>query len=325
MDVTFMNCSQAQDQLFAAEALGPQALDAELAAHVAQCQTCGAMLAKLRRLEQAAGELPPAEGSFVAQQGFLSRLQNAPQIMTPAQPAHGRTTHHWLRSAVVSAPRMALAASVLLAVALVLWLLGPNAVQTASASDAIVDQLVDLDVRLASAESLEERGQIFSLSVGPLRAAIDRGSLAHKDRELAQKLLDTGTSLARNSDPLNGAQGFADVADLLLKRMKAASAAKDVHTLRRLSQNYALVASSGLNGELARAQQINPARTGKKEHDTRLEQMLQQDAQLRIRLEQLLEESPDATRKEIYKALKIGKAPRKQGQPAKTPKEVWSD
>jgi hypothetical protein len=322
MDVSFMNCSQVQDQLFAAEALEPEALDAELAAHIAHCETCAAMLAKLRRLEQTAGELPPIDGSFVAQQGFLSRLQDAPHAIIPASHSHHRSTH-WLRSAVVSAPRMALAASVLLAVALVLWLLGPNAVPKASASEAIVDQLVDLDVRLASAESLEERGQIFSLSAGPLQAAIARGGLTHKDRELAQKLFDTGSSLSRSADPLNGAQGFADVADLLLKRMKAASAAKDIHTLRRLSQNYALVSSSGLSDELARAMQTRPSHVSKKDRDTKLEEMLRQDAELRRRFEQFLEESPDASRKEIYKALKIGKKPRSTTQPK--PAKEWTD
>jgi hypothetical protein len=306
-----MNCETIHDQLLAADDLG--ALPADLASHVQSCPTCAAALARLQRIESAATALPPAEGSFVAQQAFLKQLESAPfRLHNPAP----RRATVWLRSAIVSGPRLALAASVLLALVAGLWLLTSGTSQTARADPALVDQLVDWNVRLASAESFEERSQIYADSAITLRKAVDQNDLPAAEQELARKLMDTGNSLAQSSDPLEDAERFGDVADLLLHRMQAASKKNDVQAVRRYSRNYALVSGVGLSEKIAKARKANanapkPGQ-GPAAGFLKLEKAVQKDAELRARLEKILSESPDATVAEIRKELQAARKERRE-------------
>src|SRR4051812_2294301 len=108
-----MNCQQAQDRLFAADSLDGEPLPADAAAHIADCPACGAVLARLCRVEAAAHDLPDAaEGSAVAKQAFLARIgalsppRQAPKPKRPPRPPRLLL----LRSAVVRWPRLAVAA-----------------------------------------------------------------------------------------------------------------------------------------------------------------------------------------------------------------------
>jgi len=209
-----------------------------------------------------------------------------------------------------------MAASILLALVAGLWLLTSGTTQKASANPALVDELVDWNVRLASADSFEERSQIYVTSAATLRKAVDKNDLPPAEQELARKLMDTGNSIANSSDPLEGAEQFGDVADLLLHRMQAASKEGDVQAARRFSRNYALVSGVGLSEKIAKAKKANAvaARPGQGPSAgfLKLEKAVQKDAELKDRLEKILAESPDATVAEIRKELQSARKERRE-------------
>lgn len=302
-----MNCQQAQDQLFAGDALDN---GGAAAAHAAGCAACQAVLAGLRRLEAAAHDLPDAaDGSAAAKHAFLARLDVTPLPRPAAKP---RTTYRptrllLLRSAVVRWPRLAVAASVLLCAALGLWMFGSGGTRSVMASEPVVDQLVDWNVKLAAAETPEERGRLLA-DAAPLRQAVDAGNLPAADQELARKLVDNGQWLAAQNtgprDDLDEAERFGDVADLLLKRMQEAADAGNVNAVRRYSRNYAMVWQLGMDEKLAKAKLEGTIAPAPGDRPVKLERMLKRKTEMRMRLERLLEQSPGMPQKEIRETIK---------------------
>ena len=212
-----------------------------------------------------------------------------------------------LRSSVVRWPRLALAASVLLCAALGLWLFGSGGTRTAGAAEPVVDRLVDWNVKLASAETPEERDRLLA-DAEPLRQAVDAGDVPAADRELARKLYDNGQWLAAKNtgprDELDEAERFGDVADLLLKRMQAAADAGNVNAVRRYSRNYAMVWQLGMDEKVARAKLEGTIAPAPGDRPAKLERMLKRKTEMRLRLEHLLQESPDMPQKEIRETIK---------------------
>lgn len=308
-----MNCQQVQDELFAADTLGAESLATDTAAHLGSCAACQATLRKLQQLEALSAGLAVPASAPSSKQAFLDRLQNVPSV-TFNRPAFRlrRPVRLLLRSSVVSWPRMAMAASVLLCAGLGLWLFASGGTRTATASEPLVDQLVDWNVQLASEQSSEARGRIYATTAEPLRIAVNTGTLPPDERELADKLLHSGASLADHVDPLDDAEHVSEVASLLLHRMQVASARGNLNALRRYSQNYALVSSAGAYEKLARAKRSAGPTTQRAVKLDRLERLLRQDAEMRERLEHLLEQSPAASRQEIRRALQLDVKLRKQ-------------
>jgi hypothetical protein len=302
----FMDCNEAQDRLLNADLVEPQTQEPDVAAHLETCPACRAMMDGLRRLESAARDLPTVPDAAITRQAFLELLAPAQAIATPRPALHNRMLL-WPRRMALSSRRLAAAASILLATGLVLWAVWFHGAQKAAASDAVVDNLVDWDVRLASADSADQRQQLYASMAPSLQKSIIDLPVKATDRDLAEKLLQTGASLSQSVDPLDDAEHFADVADLLLDRMKSAAGAGKAADAERFAHYYSRVTDEGLAKKLSQAH--HGGGNGKAARRARLERLNRRNRELEARLDKLLEQSPEPSRKQIRRAIKGGNHP----------------
>jgi hypothetical protein len=192
------------------------------------------------------------------------------------------------------------AASVLLAMLVGLWSLAP--VGQAQAAP-LVERLVDWDLAMSQARG-DERQRLLEAEPR-FRSDLETTTLPPDERELAGHLLETGRWLATNNDPLAEAEHFSQMADRLVARLGNATRRGENDWSRRLARLQNLVAERGVSANLERAQGSGSLDF---EHRHRLEKLILSDANRMEALVDLLKQSPDATRKEIRKAL--GPTPR---------------
>jgi hypothetical protein len=292
-----MNCQQARDWLLQAE--DPRhCTNPAVTEHLAQCAACRAQVQQILQLEQSWRELPVPVESEPARKAFLKRL---PQQTVPMPRP---------RSVRPSRPpvRWALAALVLLGIGAAIWSLLPS---EAVASPALIEKLVDLNIKLAEVSSLDERARLFSGQEQELKQALGRSKLGDDERQLAGLLLDTGSWLATHDDPVSKAEHFSVVADKLVERLKSAADRKDQKGVDRYARLQTLVAERGVSASLSRAEE-----TGALDFDNqrRLEKVILRDSKRMKTLLDLLEKDSDLSRKEIRQALDI--VPAKVARPS---------
>jgi hypothetical protein len=288
MTVCPMNCSETQDLLLQAASI--RDVPASVADHVRDCPECGQLVRDVERLEQQWRELPLPATVDAGREAFLRQL---------AQPAVRKAAGRF------TPPRWAVAAVVLLAVGAAGWFVLPPS--EARASDEVIERLIDWNLDLAGASvadraRLGERAATFHDDLGHVRAV---------DRDLAESLLQNGTWLAAHDDPLGVAERFDTVADQLLDRIQKATDAGERKRSDRLSRQYRHVLERGIDPSVRRVL-ASPALDF--EHQRRVERVLLSDEGRLDKLAALLERAPDASRKEIRKALDLSK---KQPKPAK--------
>jgi hypothetical protein len=290
-----MDCTEAHDRILSADSA--ESRDAELAAHLQTCGACHAIAARLGRLEAAARELPSAPDSQITKQAFLASLALQPAVALPGISRYRILP--WPTTTTFAIRRMAMAASVVLATGLVFWSVWFHGVQKAAAADVVVGRLVDFDVRLGSVDSPQERQQLYTTEAPTLEKTV--GQLPTGDQALARKLMDTGASLAQSSDPLDDAEQFADVADVLLDHMTAAANAGKAADVERLTRYYGRLSDEGF---ARRLDKVHRAESGTDAHPGRLSRLIRRDEAMLARLDKLPDQAPERTRKQIRKALK---------------------
>jgi hypothetical protein len=283
-----MNCQQAQDLLYQAECPADADDSSALAGHLAACADCRRLAGELAQLEESWRSMPLPEEADQARLAFLEWMPQQKPVALP-QPGHPL--------ARFAPSRWALAASILFVAGLCVWLfVSPSQVQ---AAPDVVDRLVDMNLDLAQA-SPDERPAMYSRLAPPLKDALEQSKLPPEDRDLAESLLANGSWLAENADPLAEADRFNDVADKVMERLRAATAKADVKAAHRLARHFHRIAVVGIDGNLERVQTAGPLNLEKQK---RLERVAQRDAKRREALAVLAEVAPDASRKEIKKAL----------------------
>lgn len=286
-----MNCEQAQDAILmsddpAASAAG----DSELARHAAACAGCQAFVARLVRVEQVAAKIP-TPGSDAARRAVL----DGPRMLQI--PARRR---FFLRPAWLTAA----AALLLIGIGLTAYL-WPTERPT-----SVVEQLIDWDLALADAPGPQERQQIYASLAPTMQSAVQSASLSDEDRKVATTLLENGAWLSRSADPVERAEKFCDLADILVGRMGSAAARNDALAVQRLGPRYGRL-QQGLVAHLDRlrtaAGTIPPAQT------KRLERIAKRTAEAEKRLQVLSERSDRASQKALRRTLEQS---RKQGRRA---------
>ena len=140
-------------------------------------------------------------------------------------------------------------------------------------------------------EAHDQRKLIYAAQAANLKAAVEQARLPASDRELADTLLENGTWLADNDDPLAEADRFNDVADQLLTRMDEATDRKDIPGLKRLADIYRGVADQGVEANIEEAVNAGPVVGERKKQ---LEQAVRSNAGRRAKLVKLLKRTPEA-------------------------------
>jgi hypothetical protein len=280
-----MNCIETRDLLLQAASLAE--LPEPTIAHVRDCAGCGQLARDVERLEQEWRELPLPASADAARDAFLTRL---------AEPASGFAGGFAL-------PRWAVAAAILLTIAGVSSFVFVSGEARASAE--VIDRLIDWNLDLVAAQLADRAG------LGERAATFDLGRVSAADRDLAEALLQNGAWMATNDDPLGVAERFNAVADQLLTRIQKATDVGERKRSDRLSRQYRRVLERGIDPSVRRAL-ASPALNF--EHQRRIEKVLLSDEGRLDKLAALLERAPDASRKEIRKALDLSK---KQPKPAK--------
>jgi hypothetical protein len=277
-----MDCRTTRDWLLQAE--NPARLDdgpGGLAGHVVRCGRCRRVAHVLARIESEVRHQPVPADADGARLRFVRRLPPPVPILA----APGRW--HFVRS------RWALAAALLLLAAPVVWLSMPSP-QTADNPD-LVERLIDWNLDLARAADTREE------QAAGLRKAVNQADLPDDDRHLAEALLETGTRIAANPDPMDQADHFNELADRLLPLIDRAKSKRDAKRLRRLAEYYGRV-ERRIQANLERAEKV-------KKHNARskkiLEEVKKAESQRQAKLDQMIEQLPSATQKEVRRAMEV--------------------
>jgi len=288
-----MDCPKVREWLLRSDLPEAGAMPADVAGHLAGCADCRRLAESLRRLEAAARAMPAPGGAAVdaAREAFLARLPSSGAARSPARSTLA------LRLVRCSAAAAALA---LLATAVGLWLLSPGGTQTAEASAAL-DELVDWNIEIADGATPADRGRLYSARIDDMKRLAGEGGLSAEDRDLVGALLENGERLSHGTDPLADAEGFTDVAILLVQHMGKAAKRDDARRLTGLTRNYGRVLQRGVNAKL---EKLDPAGAAP-ERDRKLERLVRRHALLREELAAVLEQSTNASKKEIRTALDL--------------------
>jgi len=285
-----MDCTRIQEWLLQSDLSETGSMPADVAGHLAGCADCRGLAERLRRLETAARTMPEPAGAEAAKKAFLGRLASA-----AARPAAGRTlTRRVLRWSAAAA------AAILLATAVGLWLFSPSGTQTAEASTAL-DQLVDWNLDLADAASPGDRTRLYAANVDKMKRLAGEGRLSADDRDLAGALLVNGERLSHGSDPVADAEGFTEVAAAIVQHMGKAAKRGDTRGLKGLAGHYSRILLHGIN---ARIEKLDAA-GATPDRNPKLDRLIRRHAELREQLAALLKTTPDASDKEIRRALDL--------------------
>jgi hypothetical protein len=279
-----MDCQQSRDWLLNAD--DPRRSSPEVAQHLTGCADCRTLASELVQLEQNWRAIPVPPEAEKARQAFLERLPR-PMVAMPRRRALGLV-------------RWAVAALLLLGVGALTWSLLPT--NQAVASTVLIDQLIDWNLNLAQAATTAERGQIFAAQEAAFKNAVRKSNLGADDRELAGLLLENGSWLAANTDPLTEAELFSTVADKLVDQLQSPAVRKDAAAVDRLVRMQTKVARRGVSANLAKLEDSGALNF---ENERRLEKVILRDSKRMKVVVDLMERNPDLTRKDIRQALDI--------------------
>jgi hypothetical protein len=288
-----MDCRQTREWLLRSDTPGaPENQPRLIAVHLAGCSACRSLETKVARLEEQWRSWPlPAEAES-ARKAFLDRLARPTTKKTiPSPSAGGRQ----------QVRRLAAAAALFLTLGVVAWFLTPPA--ELQASTDVVSELVEWNLQLAQAPSLHERSRVYTQRGPVLQAALQKALLPLEERDLAQRLLENGRWLESHDDPIEEAQRFDALADLMLDEIDNSVTQGRPVTSERLARRYHHLAADGLYTRLDHLK-ASPALTSAQQR--RLERLEQRDARRLEKLAEMVERTPKRSRKEIRKALDLG-------------------
>jgi hypothetical protein len=287
-----MDCAQAQHEILTHDAIGAP-LNEELSEHVRNCATCARTLGLLLRIEETAARDLTTPDSSDARALFLQSLKPViPRIPRSLRARSWRGPINWRA--------LAAAAVLLVAVATAILFLRFRGANHALAEDATVDRLLDWNLKIADEDSPDMRANIFATQVNEMRSQVDRAALPPDQQQLAARLLENGSWLSSHPDPLAGAERFDDVANLVLDQLHTAAAHDQPAAASRLSRQYNRLKTHGLGPQMKRA---TPGKLEKLERKKRYDRLVTRSEELDHRLQQILEASPNASRKEIRRQL----------------------
>jgi hypothetical protein len=279
-----MNCDLAQTWLLNADAPADYpAGAAEIAEHVRGCGQCQKLAQDVVRLEQLWRDRPLPGRAETSKAGFLVRLQQL-----PAPASEKPKAHRW------SALRYWAAAALLFIVLGGGFLFfGPG--RHAEARPDVIEQLIDWNLDLSEAPAAD-RERIFSARQESLQKSVGAAQLGQSDRALAQELLANGSWLAHHQDPVEELQRFNTMADELLEQVRTS----DVVRADRFARQFRKVNERAIDPAMERVRAIAAADPERRKLINRI---LKHDKERAAQIYEILERSPDITKKELRQAL----------------------
>jgi hypothetical protein len=295
-----MSCGRTEIWLMQSESPRADACpDPVVASHLRRCPACQRLAKQLSKLERRWREAPAPTGCDEARLRFLAGLQR-PAAMPPPLPAP-LPQRGW-RIPFPARPRLAVAASLFLALGLGIWMmLMPG---RTSAGEEVVERLLEWNLALSRESSPEQRRRLYEEQLPILKHELARARLSPADREFATQLLENGSWLASSGDdPAEEAERFGNLADHLMNRLQKA-AADHQPDADRLARHYATLAQQGVgaNVEVAVATPVLTPRQKEK-----LEHTLARNDQHRERLEAMLPHADKRMARDIKKAVEATK------------------
>jgi hypothetical protein len=295
-----MDCPQAQNWLLQAEDPRPEhCANAEVADHLQGCAACRSFAVDLLQLEQGWRELPLPAAAETARQAFLAKLPR-PSVRTAGLNPAARQAGRMVRWAV--------AALLFIGVGAAVWSL--YLTPQAMASPVLIENLIDWNLELAQADSAAERNRIFATQEATFKKAVQKSKLSDEERELAGLLLENGSWLAQNTDPMGETEHLSTVADKLVERLQSAADGKDRAAVNRYAKLQSKLNKRGVNTRLAKLQD-SPAVDF--DNQRRLEKIVLRDSKRMQLLVDLLERNPELSRDELRKELGIPSKSHKNG------------
>ena len=134
---------------------------------------------------------------------------------------------------------------------------------------------------------------------------VDRTSATSDEGRLARTLYQNGQRLRDNNDPLDEAEAFSDMADLLIPRMEALGRS-DKKALKRIGDLLAQVEKVGIQINVEKAQLAENLGA---ERRKKLQKVLDRDLKRQAELEALLGKLSESDRQAIRNALEASKPP----------------
>jgi len=285
-----MDCTNVETWLLQSEDRGN--VPSEVAEHVAECAACRRMIECLDVLEAAWRRMPPEGDAERSKQKFLARLSGDEPNRVRSLP-RAVPTKTW--------PRWTVAASIILALGLSVWIAMSD--RQAVASTDVFERLVDWNLSLTEAGPTD-RKHVYAHDAHEFRQSVLDAHLQGSEAELASTLLTTAESLATTDNALTHLDGFCDMADRLAELIDDAIERGDLKRAQLLARQYRRVTDLGIKLNLQRAEDsgaLHLDRPGK------LEKVILDDVGQAEALARLLEDSPNLSRSEIRVALGIRK------------------
>jgi hypothetical protein len=285
-----MTCQEIQDAVLMAEDVSKEtAPDTELGRHIACCAACAAFARRLARIEHAAASMPIPPGSDEGRRATLTQIK-----WVASHPPR----RFFLRPSFLSAA----AAVLIFGIGIGIYLAQPNK------ASAVVDQLVEWDLDLADAPGPQQREEMYRARAPEWESQIRSASLTTEDRQYASALLEHGRWLSTNPDPVDQAERFSDLSELIVNRMNAAAASNDARAVQRLGGQYRRIVQRGIGEKLDR---IGANASISTENSAKLAKIARRAAEHERRLQILAERaSSQASQRELRRALDVSK---KQG------------
>jgi hypothetical protein len=296
-----MDCHDVQHRLLESE--DPRAescASAEVARHLQECADCRMLASRLTALEATWRSLPIPLESQRAKEEFLARLPAWEALdATVAVPLAARPSGRQLSRRRWLKWSLATAAGVSAVGVGISMFVGGN---EARASEALFGELVDWNLRLTQADSAAARDQLYAEHAAPLRSRIAGTRLSDQQAALAQAFLENGAWMARHRDPVTEATLFDGVAQRLLDLSQNAGEKGSFRHMDRWIEQYNRVIESGVNPNVELAERSGALDF---EHQRKLERLVLSDAEHLQKLAALLAIAPNASRKEIHRAMKL--------------------
>lgn len=318
-----MDCREVQDWLLKAEDLRLQSCKSpEIARHLDACAACRQMAGRLCDLEDAWRALPMPMESERSKLEFLARLSAAggldagtrmpgrfsgpsadPDALASSASPSSRDARsrrmprrRWLQWSLTAAAGASAAG-----VGAWMFMGGPEA----QASDTLLDELVEWNLRLTEADSAAERERLYRERADSLRSSIEGAKLQPEWQPLAESLVENGAWLATHKDPVTEASRFDGLAERLLDLSQRAEKSGNHRRVRKLLGQYNRVLESGVNPNI---EHIESSGILDFEHQRKLERIALRSTEQVRKLATLLENAPNASRQEIERALKLRSA-----------------